>query len=197
MRRRAEIGGGLLVVLADRDEPAADDDDDVRERERDLSDRLRRRAEPEAGEHLQEQQQQRHAHHDLGSDERQQHHRVDRSAAGPPPALQAEGECNPERRRHEHADDAEEQRVAQRSLQGGVVEDAAALPREPTGRESLPRRPGAAVVEGEEHCQGDRDQRPEDVEDGDEHEEPRAPPGVAEPGPHASARSSAPRVARR
>ena len=112
MRRRAEVGGRLLVVLADRDQAPAHDHDDVGERERHLPDRLRRRAEPDPGQHLEEQQQQRDAHHDLRRHERQQHDRVDRAAAGAAPALQAERERDAERRRDEHADDAEEERVA-------------------------------------------------------------------------------------
>ena len=68
----------------------------------------------------------------------------------------------------EHADDAEEERVLQRALEGRVVEDAAALAREPARREALPRRPRAPVVEGEQDRDRDRDQRPEDVDDRDE-----------------------------
>ena len=44
-RRRAEVARRLLVLRADRGEPAAHDHDDVGERERDLADDLRRRAE--------------------------------------------------------------------------------------------------------------------------------------------------------
>ena len=163
MRRRAEVGRRLLVVRPDRHEPPAHDHDDVGEREGHLSDRLRGRAEPEPGQHLQEEQQQRDAHHDLGRDEREQHQRVGRARAAAAPALQPERERDADRRGHEDAQHGEEQRVLERTLQRRIVEHAARLAGEPARGEPLPCGAGAAVVEGEQDGDRDRDDRPQDV----------------------------------
>ncbi len=182
MRGSTEVGRRLLVVLPDRDEAAAHDHDDVRDRECHLTDDLRIRAEVDAGQHLEEEQQQRDAHHDLGGDEREQHERVDAAPAGPAPPLQPECESDADRRRHEDAHDAEEQRVLERTLKGRVVEDAPVRRREPARGEALPRRPRTAVVEREQHGDRNRDERPEDVRAGDDEEKSRLAPRVAQPG---------------
>ena len=193
MRRCAEVGGGLLVlrpIETSRPRTITTTYESVNVT---WPIACAVRAEPDLREDLQEQEEQRDAHHDLGRHERQQHQRVDRAGAAPAPALQPERERDAERRRDEHAENAEEQRVLERALQRRVVEDAARRAGEPAEREALPGRAGAAVVEREQDRDRDRQDRPDDVERRDEREEARPAPGVAQPRDHASAaRSSAP-----
>src|SRR4029079_11511083 len=56
----------------------------------------------------------------------------------------------------------------------------------PAGGEGVPDRPRARGVEGELHCDEHRDDRPDDVGPGDDHEEAGLSPRVAQPATQAS-----------
>ena len=63
---------------------------------------------------------------------------------GPAPALQPEREGDTERRRDRDADDGQEERVLQRALERGIVEDAARRAREPPWSRSPARSSASA-----------------------------------------------------
>jgi hypothetical protein len=133
-------------------------------REGDQAEELGVGAELDRLEQVGEQEQQGHGQDDLGEHERQQHLEVEAGGQPAPPAVQADGEGDPEGHRDQRGEHGQAQAVQQGPLEVGVVPDRQhrVLP-VPAQREALPAGTGAAGVEGEPDGDRHRQHRPGQV----------------------------------
>src|SRR5262249_45648258 len=100
------------------------------------------------------------------------------------PAGETDGEQNPERDSDENVRSRQLEALNKRMPKGRVVPDRVhRIPPIPTYREGVPDRPRAGRIEGEQHRDQHRHDRPHDVGPGDDDQEARLSPRVAEPAP--------------
>ena len=176
----AEVGGGLLVLPAERASRAwtmiagqltfhvtSDSTCAIVPRSN------------EAEQHR-EREEHRDAEDQLGNDVRQDHHEVERRRRVALPPVDAERERHAERHRDQGGVDRQPHGLDDGTVQGGVVQHRVdRIAEVPAPGEALPDALRFPVVEREEDRDHDRHQRPDQVQPGEALKEPRVAPGVA------------------
>jgi hypothetical protein len=113
---------------------------------------------------------------ELGYDEGEDHDEVERVGGPAAPAVDADGEGHAERHGDQRRDDPEAQRLLQRVVEGGAVQDRSVEVADvPLGREALLCALRFSGVEGKQHGDADRHDRPEQIQPREGLEKNRTP----------------------
>src|SRR5215211_1101575 len=178
----AKVAGGLLVLPADREQPTAHDHDHEGDREGHVAEDLGDGSRVNEREDVAEDEEERHAHDYLGRDQRKKHDEVGEAGAATAPAGETEGEQNPDRDSDENVRCRQLEALNKSMPKRRVVPDRVHwIPPVPACREGVPDGARAGRVEGELHRDQHRHDRPQDVAPGDDDQEARPSPRVAEP----------------
>jgi GntR family transcriptional regulator/MocR family aminotransferase len=155
----AQVGGRLLVLAAEPGQPALDDDRGPAHVPGDQAQDLGPGAQVHAGEQHREDEEHRDAEDQLGDDEGQDHHEVERRGDLAAPAVDAERERQPERDRDDRGEDGQPEGLDDRRVQLRVVQHRVIRVAEiPLPGQALVAGLRLALVEREQHRDGDRDQ---------------------------------------
>src|SRR4029453_2924783 len=122
-RGGAGVHAPLPVLGADRQQPSPADDHRVGELEGDQPEQLGDGAQLDRLEQVGEQEQQGHGQEDLGEDERQQHLEVEAGGQAAPPAVEADGEGDPDGHGDQGGEHGQAEAVEQGRLEVGVGQD--------------------------------------------------------------------------